>query len=245
MRPRIALAAALVALPTLGGCAAAGVPVPSPVVPEVLQGEVCSEDVADALAYFARLRAMKRPELQKEAERLRAASPAEPSGEQRMQSALLLALPGGPVVDERRALALLQGERARTTQPEVRHLCQLLEALLGSALERDARLHAAAEDQKENRQRVATLERDLKQAQSRGLELEQRIFHLHRLLTREQTEGAERQRQLEELRKIESSLESRRGVPPATPAPDAPSASPTTPLPRPHEPEERQSSPGR
>ena len=49
MRPRIALAAALVALPTLGGCAAAGVPVPSPVVPEVLQGEVCSEDVADAL----------------------------------------------------------------------------------------------------------------------------------------------------------------------------------------------------
>ena len=239
MRPRIALAVVLVALPTLAGCAAGGGPIPSPVVPEVLRGEVCSEDVADALAYFARLRAMKRPELQKELERLRAASTAEPSSEQRMQLALLLTLPGGPAPDERRAMALFQGERARATQPEVRQLCQLLEVLLGSALERDARLQAAAEEQKENRQRVATLERDLKQAQSRGRELEQRMLYLHRLLAREQTEGAERQRQLEELRKIESSLESRGVLPAAAPA------SPTNPVPRPDEPEQRQSPAGR
>lgn len=239
MRPRIAFAVVLVALPTLAGCAAGGGPILSPVVPEVLPGEVCSEDVADALAYFARLRAMKRPELQKELERLRAASTAEPSSEQRIQLALLLALPGGPAPDERRAMVLLQGERARTTQPEVRQLCQLLEVLLGSALERDARLQAAAAEQKEHRQRVATLEHDLKQAQSHGRELEQRMLYLHRLLAREQTEGAERQRQLEELRKIESSLESRGVLPAVGPA------SPTNPVPRPDEPEQRQSPAGR
>lgn len=222
MRPALRLLAGLAALSALGGCAsgsASGLPPGSAAGSAT---EVCTTDVAEALAYFTRVRGMPKSELARELERRRAAYAADPSPTHRMQLALLLAMPGGPAEDERRAVALLQGQRTEALDAGVRDLCQLLEVLLSAAIERESRLHAALEDQKEKRQRIAGLERDLKQSLAHGRELELRLLSVQRALAREQGEAATRQRQLEELRKIESSLESRRGAPLSVRTPDEP-----------------------
>jgi hypothetical protein len=184
--------------------------------------EVCTTDVAEALAYFSRVRALPRSELARELELRRAAYVADPTPTHRMQLALLLAMPGGPAADERRAVALLQGQRGESVDAGVRDLCQLLEVLLSAAIERESRLQGALEDQKDKRQRIGALERDLKQSQTQMRDLEARVLVLQRALAREQAAAATRQRQLEELRKIESSLESRRGAPLSVQPPDEP-----------------------
>jgi hypothetical protein len=223
MRPVLRPLAALAALSVLGGgCASGPVPGLSAGSNTLPTAEVCSAEVAQALAYFSRLRGLPRAELARELERSRAAYAADPSPAHRLRLALLLAMPGGPAEDERRAVALLQGQRSQASDASLRDLCQLLEVLLAAEIERESRLQALLDDQKEKRQRIAGLERDLKQALGHGRDQELRVLALQRALAREQAEAATRQRQLEELRKIESSLESRRGAPLSVRPPDEP-----------------------
>ncbi len=222
MRPALRLLVGFAALSALGGCVSGPAPGLSSGSPAGPAPDVCTADVAHALAYFSRVRGLPKAELARELERRRAAYAADPSPTHRMQLALLLAMPGGPAEDERRALTLLQGQRSEAVDAGVRDLCQLLEVLLSAAIDREYRLNAALEDQKERRQRIAGLERDLKQSLAHGRDLEQRVLSLQRALAREQSEAATRQRQLEELRKIESTLESRRGAPVSVRPPDEP-----------------------
>ena len=200
----------LIVLAALAGCAT-GVPSVAgrPDAPDPAQGP-CASEVAGALAYFRQLRAMPRPELQRELERRRAAYGADPSPANRMQLALLLALPGGPAEDEPSAIALFRSFQDVASDPGMRDLCQLLEVLLAAATEREARLQAVLDELREKRQRVAALERELKQSTAHVRDLEQRVTGLQRSLAREHAEAATLHQQLEELRNIERSLEARR-----------------------------------
>jgi DNA repair exonuclease SbcCD ATPase subunit len=200
-----------VALAALAGCASTGSePMARPEAVGQLK-QVCPADVSQALGYFRRLREMPRPELARELEQRRSAYAADPSPLNRMQLALLLAMPGGPAEDESTAIALLKGHRAEAADEGVRDLCQLIEVLLASTNRREDRLQALQEELKDRRQRVAALERDLKQATTHAKELEQRVVVLQRGLVREHAEVLTLQQQLDELRNIERSLEARRG----------------------------------
>jgi len=203
--------AGLIALVVLTGCATtASLPAARPEsVGQVKQA--CPAEVAQALGYFRRLREMPRPQLASELDQRRSAYAADPSPTNRMQLALLLAMPGGPAQDESTAIALLKGYRAETADEGVQDLCQLLEVLLTSTTHQEDRLQASLEELKEKRQRIAALERDLKQSTTRGKELEQRVIALQRSLAREHAEALTLQQQLDELRNIERSLEARRG----------------------------------